>query len=48
MIGYKIIDEDLKYEKEDFVKTFKYGDKKFVIYEKPYIRAFEVCEENEL
>ena len=48
MIGYKIIDEDLNYEKENFVKTFEYDDKKFVIYEKPCIRVFEVCEENEL
>lgn len=48
MIGYKIIDEDLNYKKENFVKTFEYDDKKFVIYEKSYLRVFEVCEENEL
>ena len=48
MIGYKIIDENLDYEKEDFVKTFEYEDKKFVIYEKPYLRVFIVEEENEL
>lgn len=48
MIGYKIIDEDLDCEKDKFVKTFEYKDKKFVIYEKPYLRVFVVKKENEL
>lgn len=48
MIGYNIIEKDLDYITDDGVKTLKLKDKILIIYNKPYIRAFMVCNKNKL